>query len=580
MALTVLTSLLVSQTKHTLARKASTFFFDNCGSPYQSLLAPPLPNVLHKMAAPITKLQQVKLPSGPSPITPEQQYWKAFRSSQNLPFQSPVTHISFPPPPSNPLLPSNNDYFTITTGTRVQIFSIRTRKLVKTITRFSDIAHSGEIRRDGRVMVAGDETGKIQVFDVNSRAILKTWEEHKQPVWTTKFSPTELTTLMSASDDRTVKLWDLPSQESTKTFIGHADYVRSGSFMPGTMSNMIVTGSYDETVRLWDPRVPGRAAMIFKHAAPVEAVLAMPSGTTVLASADNQISVLDLVAGKPLQLLKNHQKTVTSLCLASNGTRLVSGGLDGHVKIFETAGWNIVAGSKYPAPVLAVNVISSGANREDKHLVVGMQSGVLSIRTRLSGQQKVKERERAKEMQALIEGTLDEYDKKKKKRTRGVEKKLRGMDFLGEGADVIIEGNERRKRKAETVWERDLRQGRYGQALDTVLDRKLPSVTVLTVLTALRHRSAMRAALQGRDENTVQPIFKWVNKHITDPRYVGICVDSALLLLDIYSEHVGGSSELEGSIRLLHRRVRAEVERSQQAYQTSGMLEMLMAGMP
>ena len=429
-------------------------------------------------------------------------------------------------------------------------------------------------------MVAGDETGRVQVFDVNSRAILKTWEEHKQPVWTTKFSPTELTTLMSASDDRTVRLWDLPSQESTTTFLGHTDYVRSGSFMPGTMSNMIVTGSYDETVRLWDPRVPNRAAMVFKHAAPVESVLPMPSGTTVLASAHNQISVLDLVAGKPLQILKNHQKTVTSLCLASNGTRLVSGGLEGHVKVFETAGWNFVSGSKYPSPVLSVSVISSGSNREDKHLVVGMQSGLLSIRSRLSGQQKVKERERAKEMQALIEGTLEDYDKKNnKKRTRGVEKKLRGMDFLGEGADVIIEGNEHRK-KAEAVWEKDLRQGRYAQALDSALNQKLPSITVLTLLTALRHRSAMRVALQGRDEATVQPIFKWVIKHITDPRYVSICVDAALLLLNIYSEHVGGSTELESNIKLLHRRVRLEVERSQQACQTSGMLEMLMVGMP
>lgn len=429
-------------------------------------------------------------------------------------------------------------------------------------------------------MVAGDETGKIQVFDIHSRAILKTWDEHKQPVWTTKFSPTELTTIMSASDDRTVRLWDLPSQESTTTFVGHTDYVRSGSFMPGTMSNLIVTGSYDETVRLWDPRVPNRSAMTFKHAAPIEAVIPMPSGTQVLASADNQISVLDLVAGKPLQLIKNHQKTVTSLCLASNGTRLISGGLDGHVKIFETSGWNVVAGSKYPSPVLSVSVVSIGAKAEDKHLVVGMQSGVLSIRTRLSGQQKAKERERVKEMQALIDGTLDDYDKKNKKRTNGVRKKLRGVDFVGEGADVIIEGNDRNQKKKETPWERDLRQGKYGKALDSVFERKLDSVTVLTLLTALRHRSAMRAAFQGRDEISVQPIFKWVIKHITDPRYINICVDAALLLLDIYSEHVGGSPELESMIRLLHRRVRTEVERSQQACQVKGMMQMLMCGIP
>lgn len=429
-------------------------------------------------------------------------------------------------------------------------------------------------------MVAGDDTGKIQVFDVGSRAILKTWEEHKQPVWTTKFSPTELTTIMSASDDRTVRLWDLPSGQSTTTFVGHADYVRSGNFMPGTMSNLLVTGSYDETVRLWDPRTPNKAVMTFKHAAPVEAVLPMPSGTTVLATSDNQISVLDLVAGKPLRLLKNHQKTVTSLCLASNGTRLVSGGLDGHVKIFETSGWNVVAGSKYPSPILSVSVISAGATKEDKHMVVGMQSGVLSIRTRLSGQQKIKEKEREKEMKALLEGTLDDYDKKNKKKRSNTEmRRDRGLDFMGEGVDIVIEGEDRKK-KAEAIWERDLRNGKYSQALDHVLEHRLPPLTVLTLFTALRHRSAMRAALQGRDANTVQPVFKWINKHIIDPRYVSLCVDAALLLLDLYAEHVGGSRELEENIRTLHRRVRAEVERAQQACQTGGMMEMLMVGAP
>ncbi|KAG9245167.1 WD40-repeat-containing domain protein [Calycina marina] len=537
------------------------------------------------MAYQIPKHQPVKLPQGPSPITPEQRYWRSFKSPQNVPSQSPVTHISFPPRSGNSQVPSNNDYFAVTTGTRVLLYSIRTRKAVKTFTRFGDIAHSGEIRRDGRVMVAGDDSGKIQVFDVNSRAILKTWTEHKQPVWTTKFSPTDLTSIMSASDDRTVRLWDLPSQENQTTFVGHTDYVRSGTFLPGTMSNMIVTGSYDETVRLWDPRVPGKSAMIFKHAAPVEAVLAMPSGTQVLAAADNQISVLDLVAGKPLQLLKNHQKTVTSLCLASDGTRLVSGGLDGHIKIFETSGWNVVSGSKYTSPILALNVISSGTKREDKHVAVGLQSGVLSIRTKLSGEQKIKARERAKEMQALVDGNIDDYDKtNKKKRTRGMEAKLRGIDYLGEGADVIIEGSERTKVKKETAWARDLRQGKFAKALDAILEENaahiMPPIEVLSVLIELRHRSGLRVALQGRDETSIQPIFKWVLKHITDPRYVDVCVDTAILLLDLYSEHVGDSPNMAKAVRQLHVQVKREVERSQYAWQVKGMLNMLMVKMP
>lgn len=534
------------------------------------------------MAAPVAPLQSLKLPSGPSPLTPEQRYWRTFKSTQLVPSPSnnPITHISFPPAPLNSLTPPC-DYFAVTTGTRVQIFSIRTRKLIKTINRFGAIAHGGEIRRDGRVMVAGDETGAIQVFDVNSRAILKTWKEHKQPVWTTKFMPGELTTLMSASDDQTVRLWDLPSQESVTTFVGHQDYVRSGAFMPGQASGLVVSGSYDQTVRLWDPRSPGGSVMIFKHAASIEAVLPLPSGTTILAAADNQISVLDLVAGKPLQLLRNHQKAVTALCLASNDTRVVSGGLDGHVKVFETTGWNVVAGSKYPSPILSLSVIASSTGRDDKHLAVGMQSGLLSIKTRLSGQQKVKERERQKEMQALLEGNLEEHDRKNaKERPRGWDKRFRGTEFMGEGVDIIIEGNDRNPRKKEKKWEKNLRHGRYAAALDGVLDAEKPEppIIVLTLLTALRHRSAMRNALQGRDETTLRPILKWLCKHIIDPRYVSMSLDVGLLVFDIYSGEMGQAAGIDNLMRQLHTRVRKEVERAQQALQTQGMLGMLMVG--
>ncbi|KAH0564896.1 hypothetical protein GP486_001712 [Trichoglossum hirsutum] len=537
------------------------------------------------MAAPVTGLQPVKLPAGPSQLTPEQQYWRTFRSQLLIPSPSSyaVTHISVPQPSPHGLNIASAESFAVTSGTRLQIFSSRTRQVTKTLSRFTDIAHSGEIRRDGRVVVAGDDSGLIQVFDTTSRAILKTWNEHKQPVWTTKFSPTDSTTLMSASDDKTVRLWDLPSQSPVATLVGHDDYVRSGAFIPSSSSNLLVSGSYDGTVRIWDPRTASRSVMTFKHSSPVESVLPLPSGIAVLASSGSYMSVLDMVAGRPLRLLQNHQKTITSLCLASSGSRVVSVGLDGHLKIFETMEWNVIAGSKYPSPILSVGVIPSGTGQDDKHLVVGMQSGLLSIRTRLSGQQKIREREKQKEMKALIEGTVQEFDRKNaKKRGRGWEKRFRGREFIGEGTDVIIEDNDRGRTKKESMWERDLRHGKYASALDRVLDgervQSHPPLTILTLLTALRHRSAMQSALQGRDEVTLRPILKWITKFLADPRYVSTVVGVAVLVVDLYSAQMGQSSEIDDLISRLHDRVRREVERAQQACQTDGMLHMLMNG--
>ncbi|KAL1653985.1 hypothetical protein SLS61_003387 [Didymella pomorum] len=508
------------------------------------------------MAAEVQLLQPVKLPKGPSTVTSEQQYWNSFTSELRLdPSQhsSPVTHISIPPPLSSNSLTAPQDLFAVTTGSRVQIFSSKTRKVVKTISRFGvdDIARSGNLRRDGRILVAGGDSGSIQAFDVKSRAILKTWKEHKQPVWTTEWNPSELTSLMSCSDDRTVRLWDLPSDTSITTFEGHQDYVRTGTFMPA-QSGLLVSGSYDQTVRLWDSRAGGKAVMVFKHQHPIETVLPMPSGTAVLATSDNAISVLDIVAAKPIHMLRNHQKTVTALSLANNGSRLLSGSLDGHVKVFETQGWNVVGGLKYPSPILSLSVVPS--QKEDKHIAVGLSSGILSIRTHLSGEQKALAREREKEMKALMEGKIDEYDRaKKRKRGKGWEKRVRGKDFTGESADIVIEGNARGKVTTGAPWAHALRQAQYAKALDMVLESKDNNARTqsLSLLTALRHRSALRSALANRDEITLQPILRWLIKNISDYRITRLTTDVALVVLDLYADQLGRSEEIDSLVDAL-----------------------------
>ncbi|ATY61501.1 WD domain-containing [Cordyceps militaris] len=541
------------------------------------------------MAAPVGPLPQLKLAAGPAPLTAEQRYWRTFKNQLLMPSPTsyPVTHISC----------GSADLFAVTTGTRVQLYSTRTRKLLKTITRFGDVARSGDIRRDGKVLVAGDDTGKVQVFDVNSRAILRTWTHHKQPVWATRFSPTDPTALLSASDDKTVRLWDLPSGDPVATFAGHADYVRCARFLPGATSGMLVSGSYDATVKLWDPRTSSRAAtMTFKHAAPVEDVLALASGTTVLAAAGSSVSVLDLVAARPLHMITNHQKTVTSLSLASGGRRVVTGGLEGHVKVFETTAWHVVSSVKYPSPILAVEVIPSSSSSgsgdsaddnavlpTDRHLAVGMQSGVLSLRTRLTGPEASREKQREREMDALVAGRADSLDAHKARRKRRAAAQHR-LDLVGEGADVVIANADPRtssSRKKERAWQADLRHARYGAALDRVVDRAAPDyapLSALALLLALRHRGAVRDALERRDENDVLPVLQWVCAHVCDPRYVSVCVEVGLHLLDLYAEYADASAPLAAGFRTLHRRVRAEVNRAQVAGQTGGMLDSLILG--
>ena len=130
----------------------------------------------------------------------------------------------------------------------------------------------------------GFDTAKfVQAFDTGSRAILKQWRgehAHKQPVHTVRWNPTALTDLMSCSDDRTVRIWDLTEDSAKWTGVGHEDYVRRGGYLPGHGGNLIASGSYDQTVRVWDTRTDGNtAALTFKFPSPIEDVLPLNSSS-------------------------------------------------------------------------------------------------------------------------------------------------------------------------------------------------------------------------------------------------------------------------------------------------------------
>lgn len=484
----------------------------------------------------------------------------------------------------------------------MQIYSSKTRKLVKTISRFGvdDTARSGTLRRDGRILLAGGDSGVVQAFDTGSRAILRQWRGehgHKLPVHAVRWNPSVLTDLMSCSDDRTVRVWDLTEDVAKWTGIGHEDYVRCGGYLPG-QDGILLSGSYDQTVRVWDTRQE-RPALTFKHGSPIESLLALNSAT-ISSAGGNEVSILNLAAGKAEHIIRSHQKTVTSLSVAQNGSRLLTGALDGHVKVHNTTSWEVVSGWKYPAPVLSLSVVSSLAQseRDDRHLAVGLETGLLSIRTRLAGSEKVKAREKEKRMQAMIAGEGDEYDRKQKKKDlrQGIRARDRGKEYRGEGADIVITGNDRSRQSKKKVapWQKSLKEGKYGLALDQTLhptkgqEAVMPE-DVLTLLTALRHRSALRTALANRQEQQLVAILQWCLKNVIHPRRVALVYDVTVLILDLYShrlseweaeedERDGQRQKVEPLIKSLEKRVKGEINLAHQAHFMMGMMETLEAG--
>ena len=94
-----------------------------------------------------------------------------------------------------------------------------------------------------------------------------------------------------------------------------------------------------------------------RGAVAVEQVIMFPSGTIALSAAGSILRVWDLVAGgRCTRALSNHQKTVTSLAFNPNASRLLTGGLDHMVKVYDVGNFNVVYTMRYPAPVLCLDI--------------------------------------------------------------------------------------------------------------------------------------------------------------------------------------------------------------------------------
>ncbi len=153
------------------------------------------------------------------------------------------------------------------------------------------------------------------------------------------FSP-DGSRIVTASTDKTAKVWNAESGKELLTLTGHGDTLLSASFGPD--GRRIVTASGDKTAKVWDADTGKELLTITGHGGTVYDARFSPDGRRIVtASGDKTAKVWDADTGKELLTITGHGGTVFSAAFSPDGSRIVTASTDKTAKV-----WNAESGKE------------------------------------------------------------------------------------------------------------------------------------------------------------------------------------------------------------------------------------------
>ncbi len=188
---------------------------------------------------------------------------------------------------------------------------------------------------DGRTALSASWDRTLKLWDLDGGNELRTFVGHAGPVTCVAIA-SDGRTALSGSRDKTLKLWDLATGKELRTFAGHSKRVTCVAISPDGLTAL--SASYDKTLTLWD-LASGKVMRIFTgHSNWVTSVAIAPDGrTAVSGSLDRTLKLWDLATGKVLRTFTGHSEMVTSVAIALDGRTTLSGSEDKTLKLWALA---------------------------------------------------------------------------------------------------------------------------------------------------------------------------------------------------------------------------------------------------
>ncbi|PHH82121.1 hypothetical protein CDD82_6945 [Ophiocordyceps australis] len=180
-----------------------------------------------------------------------------------------------------------------------------------------------------------DKTAAAAAASVPEGRLIQTYSAHGYEVLSLAVAA-DNERFVSGGGDRAVFLWDVASAKTTCRFggpQGHTARINSVCFA-GDGDALLVSGSFDTSVRVWDTRSSAaRPVQVLAEAKDAVTALAVRDADIVAASVDGRVRCYDVRMGRCTTDVIG--ASVTSLSLARDGRSLLVGSLDSRLRLMD-----------------------------------------------------------------------------------------------------------------------------------------------------------------------------------------------------------------------------------------------------
>src|SRR5215217_8252585 len=225
------------------------------------------------------------------------------------------------------------------------------------------------IRLGAHAGMAREFAATVQhVFSVGADGHLKKWDRrggltadikcHEEQAHAVAVLP-ELNLVATAGRDAAVRIWDLKTLELKRELRYRANWINCLTF--DHRHRRIVAGTEDGEIIAWSEYGAGEEKVIGRHPPWVWGLTSAPGTMLVSGSGDGTVGIWDPIRDRPIRILEGHRDRVSKVHISAYGDAIISGSLDKTARIWsEETGELLAILSGHTKSVESVAISTNG----------------------------------------------------------------------------------------------------------------------------------------------------------------------------------------------------------------------------